>query len=128
MSRARAFARKAVIAAAITLATACGPVPDDPECVQMRQIGDSAEKLELIEGWIEAVLEKPQALSSSLSGDGLLRHGSMDPDLDWAELGIPDYRAKVEFFGESLDLENVDPNDVEAVMVGFGTTYKLVFI
>ena len=106
----------------------CGAIPEDRECGEMREIGRASKKTAVIREWIQATLADPAVLAASGAKRGRLRGGKFDVGFNWEGLGVDPNRMMIEFDGRDLDYSALDRSAVEAVIIGRGNGYKLIFI
>jgi hypothetical protein len=106
----------------------CAPIPEDRECGDLREIGLAGKKTEVIREWIQSTLADPTVLAESGAKSGRLRGGDFDVGFNWEGLGVDRGRMIIEFDGRDLDYTALDRSAVEAVIIGRGNGYKLIFI
>jgi hypothetical protein len=127
--RSNAWALGLTVLIAAFGAGGCGPTPDDPVCVRLRETGLSSAKSTVIRQWIETVLADPTVLAKAGEENGPLHASDFATGTgpDWDALGInPDY-GFVEFYGANVDYAKLDRSAVDAVIIGDGYGYKLIF-
>lgn len=105
----------------------CIEIPEDRECGLMRQIGLTSEKSGLVRDWIESALADPGKFAGVSRTNGNLAALVKDIGLDWGRLGIPARSSFVEFYGPAVDYRDLKRESVEAVVIGHGRGYKLIF-
>lgn len=105
----------------------CRPIPEDAECGEMREIGLSGKKNAIIREWIAATLADPNSLARSAAKPGRLFDGRLAAGLDWEGLEVHPDRMIIGFDVQNLDYTSLDRSAIEAVIIGRGNGYKLIF-
>ena len=102
-------------------------IAEDEECRVMREIGRSDDKSAEIRDWIESILGTPRKIAAVGRAKGNYIGLNDDLGFDWDFLGIPRERGMIELYGASVNYRDLKRSSVEAVVVGYGNGYKLIF-